>query len=174
MEKKQIDTNVGLFLKDVLTGGKNLVKFFEEKKNNLNFEGENANVFQFIVLKSFEIDFHFLMPLSNHLIDNNYCIIDKNMTQYAALNGFKVEEVLKKLKQMQDGVNDTMKDFRFEEKMVITNQPATDIYNLAKKIINNSTQESYENVKAMFESAKFDLNSSELMQRKEIKSSLKV
>lgn len=171
-----VDIATAEFLKDVLVTKRASIKDFEEKAPNLKFDANNGTVWQFIILKSLEVDFAYLMPLANHLIDNNYYEVDNNMVKYAALNGFKLEEGLGKLQNMQDNINGYMKDFFFEEKMIITNEPAQNIYNLTKKIVNRAKEEDYNEVKEIFDKAGVDSSTIKLMQRPQIakKSTLKM
>lgn len=175
MEKdNNIDETTARYLKDILVAKKVSIKDFEEKAPNLKFDEDTKTVWDFVIIKSFDINYSYLMPLAHHLIDHNYCSVDSNMAQYAALTGYQLEQGLNNIKKVQDTVNETMADFRFEEKMVITNEPAENIYNLAKKIISRTADSEYNKVKEVLEKAGVDTSTVKLMNRPEKKVSLKM
>lgn len=170
----KVDLNTATFLKNALVSQSASIKNFEDQVPTLKFDGENALAWQFIVLKSFEVEYSYLMPLANHLLDHNYCIVDKNMAKFAALNGYQLEVGLNNLKNVQDQLNGHMSDFFFDEKLIITNEPAQNIYNLAKKIISRTSEENYKEVQEVFQKAGIDSNSIKLMHRPQVKSVLKM
>lgn len=170
----KIDINTATFLKEILENKKVSIKDFEERVPNLKFDNDSDSVWQFIVIKSFDINFAYLMPLAHHLIDHNYYSVDENLVKYAALNGYQIEKGLESFKEVQDNVNAIMSDFYFEEKMVITNKPAQDVYELAKKIISRSNDHDYNAAKEVFVKAGVNLDGSKLMNRVTTKSKLKM
>lgn len=169
----KMDTNTVTYLKDILVAKKSSIEEFEEKMPTLKFDGENSVTWNFIVLKAFDTEFSYLMPLANHLLDYNYCAVNKDMTQFAALQGYQVEVVLNKMKSIQDNVNDSMKAFHFDEKLVVTNQPAENIYNLAKKIVNHANENDYQATIELFEKSGINMDNVKLLNRP-AKSSLKM
>lgn len=168
----QVTEKVGLFLNDALTG-KVSVEKFEQQVNELSFDGPNANVWQFIVLKSFDTDFSYLQPLANHLLDHNYCLVEGPMVKYAALNGYKIEASLARMQEPLDELNRFTQECGFSEKAVVVNKPAEAILGIAKKIINQSNDKDFQEVKEILENAGVDVSKVKLMQ-KPVKTSLKV
>jgi hypothetical protein len=171
--KQKMDKNVIEFLKDALIDGKVDLNSFKEKEKEFSFEGENKNVWQYFILKSFEADFAHFLPLSYYLLENNLCAVDKNMVNYAVLNGLQIEIGLNSMQGVLDNVNNIMKDFRFDEKLVVTNRPAEQILGLAKKIINNSTNEDFQEALSSVENLKIDTSKSKLLTKDSIKPKLK-
>ncbi len=169
---EQIDEKVALFLSEALTGKVSVAKF-EEQTSELRFDGSNANVWQFLVLKSFDTDFSYLQPLANHLLDHNYCLVEGPMVKYAALNGYRLESELARMQAPLDEVNKITQECGFTEKAIIVNKPAEAILGLAKKIINQSNDKDYQEVKEVLEGAGVDVSKVKLMQ-KPVKTSLKV
>ena len=127
---KPIGTKTALFLNKKVS-----VSDFEKEREHLEFNDINATVWQFVVLKSFEHDFNYFLPLAHHLLDNNYVNLSKDVLQYAILIGYQAEISLDKMKEVESSVNKTRSEFRFDEKMVIKNQPIENILNLSKIII---------------------------------------
>lgn len=173
MENK-IDKNVAEFLNNLLVNKTASVKNFEDKVNDLKFDGENATVWQFVVLKSFDNDFSYLMPLANHLLDNNYCLVEGPMVKYAALNGYKLEISLKSMQSPLDEINKFTKECGFTEQLVLTNEPAQAILSLAKKIVNRSNDKDFEEVKDIFEKSGLDISNIKLMQKPNVQKAMKV
>lgn len=158
------------FLKEILTNKKVSLQDFEDNITHFTFGDDNKMIWQFVIIKSFELDFHYLMPLANHLIDHNYYEVDTNVVQYAALNGLQLEKSLEKIKDLENNINDNMQAFHFDEKLVITNEPAQNIYNLSKKIMSRSNDNDYLLAKEIVEKAGVDINTSKLMFRNTTKS----
>lgn len=170
----KIDNQVAEFLKDILVTQNASVKKFEDNITHLKFDEENSSVWQFIVLKSFDVDFQYLLPLANHLVDNNYCLVTKHMLQYAVLNGYQIEVALNSMKDVENQLNNNMKDFHFEEKLVIVNEPAQNIYNLAKKLVNRSNDNDFQEVSEMFAKSGIDSTKAKLLQRPQTGQKLKI
>ena len=160
-----INNNVTEFLKTAILTQKTTVNYFKEKESELAFDGDNSKAWEFIVLKSFDNKFPHLLPLANYLLDNKYCSVDANMVKYAALNGFKLEDALNRMQQPLDEINKFTQDCGFSEKLVVTNTPAEKILALAKKIINNSTDNDFNEVKEFFKKEGINITNSKLLNK---------
>lgn len=167
-----INTHVSEFFKTAIYTQDATVNYFKEKEHELSFDDENSTVWQFIILKSFDVEFSHLLPLANYLIDNKYCIVDLNMAKYAALNGFSLETELNRMQKPLDEVNKFTKDCGFSEKLIISNKPAENILSLAKKIINHSTDDDFNNVKEIFNNLSIDISNSKILNKPNTKKTL--
>jgi hypothetical protein len=153
-----INKQVAEFLGSILMSHVSPLKQFEEKIKNFEFDGENEKVWQFIILKSFDEKFLHLIPLAKHLIENQYCKLDENITTYATLVGYKIELATKGLKSVENDINQTMSSFHFTEKIKITNDAIDNLYDLANKIIQFSEVENIEKAKNFLEKYNIDTN----------------
>lgn len=160
-----ISENNTKFLHSILTSNQSIVSNFEKLVPELSFDGENIRTWQYIVLKSFDSDFSYFIPLANHLLDNNYCVVDKTMVQFAALNGFKLESALNKMQEPLDAINEITKSSGFDEKLVVVNEPANQILNIVKKIISLSNDNDYNEVIKLFTSSNLDISKSKLFSK---------
>lgn len=168
------DHNVAKFLNDILLTKNASVKKFEQALPELKFDGSNALAWQFVVLKALEPDFANFLPLAHHLLDYNYCVVEGPMVKYAALNGYKIESGLAAMQKPLDEVNKITQDCGFTEKLVVKNQPAEDILDLATKIVRHSNDNDYNEVKDILVKAGVNLSHSKLMQRPTVSTSLKI
>lgn len=169
-----LDINVAGFLNDILTNRNASIKNFEEKVPSLKFDEINSTVWQFIVLKSLDSEYSYLMPLAHHLLDHNYVVVDNSMVKYAALNGYKLESGLNRMQQPLDEVNKMTQECGFTEKLVIKNEPAEAFLALAKKIVNHSTEQDFQSVKDIFVSAGLDITNIKLLQKPQTQKKLSV
>lgn len=169
-----VDQNVAKFLNDILLTRNASVKKFEEKLPELKFDGSNALAWQFVVLKALEPDFSNFLPLAHHLLDYNYCVVEGPMVKYAALNGYKIESGLAAMQKPLDEVNKITQDCGFTEKLIVKNQPAEDILDLAKKIVAHSNDNDYNEVKGILEKSGVDISQFKIMQRPNLSKNLKV
>lgn len=145
---------------------KNLsVDDFEKNYSILKNDVGNNILWSFTVLKALENDFSFLQPLAHHLIDNNYCALGFTELKVAALVAYQFEDAINKMNNVENDINKTMKDFYFDEKIKITNQPIEQIYNLAKKIVNQSNDDDIEQLKQFFISSNLSITTSEIFNK---------
>lgn len=171
---EEMNVHVGMFLNDILTTQDASVKKFEEKLPELKFDGVNNTAWQFVLLKALEPDFAYFMPLAHHLLDYNYCVVEGPMVKYAALNGYKIESGLAAMQKPLDEVNKITQDCGFTEKLIVKNQPAEDIIDLAKKIVAHSNDNDYNEVKDILTKAGVNVSQVKLMQRPSLSKGLKV
>jgi len=172
--ENQISESNTHFLYKALTTKNISIKEFEDLTPDLRFDGENAKTWQLIILKSFDPEFSHLQPLAHHLLDHKYCIVDANMTKYAALNSYKIEIGLAAMQKPLDEVNQFTKDCGFEEKLIVVNKPAEAILALATKIIKNSSDQDYQEVMDIFKKSNIDTSNSKLLFKPNTSKSLKV
>lgn len=151
-----MNKEVAEFFRSVLISNTSPLKKFEEKLPELKFDGENEKLWQFIVLKSFEENYFYLMPLSNYLIENEYVKMDENMTTYAALIAYKIELTTSGIKNVEKEMNQIMSSFQFTERIVIKNDAIDNLYCLADKIMNYSNSEAIENARNFLQKYKID------------------
>lgn len=142
-----------LFIKEVLTGEEsNPLKRFEKDFDSFNFEGENnIKLWNFFVLKTSEQD-STLRPLSSVILQKNVIELIPELTSVAALYLFQLNEANKQLKSVENNLNDTMKDFHLDEKVVLTNNLLDDYIDWTKLVLSKSSLESLNHAKKLLES----------------------
>lgn len=155
-----INKQVAEFFGGVLMSHTSPLKKFQEKLPELSFDGENEKLWQFIVLKSFEEKFFYLIPLSNYLIENEYVKMDENMTTYAALIAYKIELATSGIKNVEKEMNQIMSSFQFTERIVIKNDAIDNLYGLADKIMNYSNSETIEKARDFLQ--KYNIDSKQI------------
>lgn len=142
-----------LFIKEVLTGEEsNPLKRLERDFDSFNFEGENnIKLWNFFVLKTSEQD-STLRPLSAIILQKNVIELIPELTSVAALYLFQLNEANKQLKSVENNLNNSMKDFHFDEKVVLTNNVLDDYIKWNKLVLSKSSLESLIQAKKILES----------------------
>jgi hypothetical protein len=128
--------------------GPNLMCEWEKVKSAFEEDTEVGKLgYTFLVAKSFEVDLHErLKPLAMHLITEGR-VQDMDALKLIGLYGYQLEAMQKSMKNVETDLNKTMSDFRFDEKVVISNRPVESMVEVARYAMQMATADMVEQVK---------------------------
>lgn len=129
---------------------------------------------QFIVLKSIEDNYENLLPLAQHISNDNRFIIDDKVLSYIALNAYQIEIGLALMNEPLEKINNITKEFGFNEKLLLVNHRAENILNLARNLINNSSDEVYQSFYNSLDKFKIDKSKDSILIKVKSRNKMKI
>lgn len=110
---------------------------FNEQAQVLDFSDQM--LWSLLTIKALEQNANY-RPLAQKLLVEGFVQVTELMVKAAALNFIQVMQAHKVMTDTSDKINDIMKDFHFNEKVIISNKIVDEMLNYARTIFNCATE----------------------------------